>query len=340
MKKTMPNIFSFSFLKVICRGTGQVMFQNNAWTGFFFLAGIFWGSYASGVGIVGWGALVGVIVSTLTGYLLNNPAKDGLSGLWGFNGVLVGCALPTFLGNTPLMWLALILFAATSTWVMGGLNNVLAPYKVSSFTFPFVLLTWFVLLASRAMHGLPDAALGSPALAGGFSSVLDTSFPKLLEYWLRGISQVFLVNSWVTGIFFLVGLWCSNKWAAIWAAIASALSLATAILFQCNGSDISNGLFGFSPVLTGIALGVTFYTVNWRSAIWSLLGIVVTVFVQAGMDVLVGPLGIPTLTGPFCVATWLFLLPHIPFERMKEPVHEPVEVKIAKANQERFNSTR
>lgn len=100
METTMPNIFSFKFLKIVFRGTGQVMFQNNAWTGFFFLAGIFYGSYASGNGIVGWGALVAIIVSTITGYLLKNPTKDGLSGLWGFNGVLVGCALPTFLGNT------------------------------------------------------------------------------------------------------------------------------------------------------------------------------------------------------------------------------------------------
>ena len=27
------------------------------------------------------------------------------------------------------------------------------------------------------------------------------------------------------------------------------------------------------------------------------------------MDTFFAPLGIPTFTGPFCVATWLFLLP-------------------------------
>lgn len=111
---------------------------------------------------------------------------------------------------------------------MGGLNNVLAPYKVSSFTFPFVLLTWFVLLASRIMHGLPDAGLGTPSLPGTFSSTLDTSFPMLVKYWLCGISQVFLINSWITGILFLIGLWISNKWAAVWAAVGSALALGTA----------------------------------------------------------------------------------------------------------------
>lgn len=29
----------FWFWKILCKGTGQVMFQDNAWTGLFFLAG-------------------------------------------------------------------------------------------------------------------------------------------------------------------------------------------------------------------------------------------------------------------------------------------------------------
>ncbi len=313
--EVLPGIFSFGFCRILSKGVGQVMFQDNAWTGLFFLAGIFYGSYATGNPAVAWGAIAGVAVSTLTGYLLNYPAAKGMTGLWGFNGVLVGCALPTFLGNTPLMWLALLLFSAMSTWVMVGLNYLLAPYKVSAFTFPFVLITWFVLLAARTMHGLPHGALGSPGLPGSFSSSIDLSFVRLLEYWLRGVSQVFLVNSWVTGLLFLVGLAISNRWAAVWAAIGSALALAVAILYRCNGSDIANGLFGFSPVLTGIALGITFYRVNRRTFLWSLVGIVATVFIQAAMDTFFGPFGIPTLTAPFCVATWLLLLPHLNLDK-------------------------
>jgi len=30
------------YLKILLRGAGQVMFQCNAWTGLFFIAGIFW----------------------------------------------------------------------------------------------------------------------------------------------------------------------------------------------------------------------------------------------------------------------------------------------------------
>ncbi len=318
---SQPNLFSFEFVKELLRGTGQVMFQGSAWTGLLFLIGIFWGAYAEGQGLVAWGALVGVITSTLTGYLLGLPRKDGAEGLWGFNGVLVGCAFPTFMGSTVWMWLALILCAALTTWVRTGFNNVMAPWKVNSFTFPFVFCTWIFLLAARTMHGLPDTYMGEPALPAAFASVENLGFGHLVVYWLKGIGQVFLINSWVTGALFLIGLFLCSRWAALWAAIGSAVALFVAIILKAPGTDIAHGLYGFSPVLTAIALATVFYKPNMRSAIWALLGIVVTVFVQAGMDVWMAPVGIATLTGPFCITTWLFLLPLLRFDSPEKPDH-------------------
>lgn len=288
------------------------MFQNNYWCGLLFLCGIFYGAYSEGQGLVAWGALIGLITSTITGKVLNLPKDDGQQGLWGFNGILVGCALPTFLGNTILMWIALILCAMMTTWVRTGLNNVMAPWKVNSLTFPFVFSTWIFLLCARAMNALPPQYLSAPGIET-VSSGLTLNFTDLVIYWLKGIAQVFLINSWVTGILFLVGLYISNKWAAIWAAIGSALSLLIAILFQASGASIADGLYGFSAVLTGIAIGMTFYKPNIKTSIWAIIGIVITVFIQAGMNVLLAPLGIPTLTAPFCIATWLFLLPLFKF---------------------------
>lgn len=298
------------FPRTLLRGIGQVMFQDSRWTGLLFLIGIFWGAYEEGMGIVAWGAVVGVIVSTLAGYFLKLPDENGAQGLWGFNGVLVGCAFPTFMGNTPWMWVALILCSAMTTWVRTGLNNVMGTWKVSSFTFPFVLCTWFFLLSARIMTGMPDTFESAASFASASAVQLDTSFPQLVIYWLKGIAQVFLINSWVTGIFFLIGLALCSWRAAIWAAIASLLSLATAILWGAPADAISNGLYGFSAVLTGIALGATFCRSNdWRTWIWAVLGIEATVFIQAAMNAAFAPLGIATLTAPFCIGTWLFLLP-------------------------------
>ncbi|WP_418991214.1 urea transporter [Alistipes sp.] len=315
------NLLSFDFLKILLRGTGQVMFQNSAWTGLLFIIGIFWGAYAEGLGVVAWGALVGVIVSTITGYLIGFPARDGEQGLWGFNGVLVGCAFPTFLGNTIWMWLALILCAALTTWVRTGFNNVMAPWRVNSFTFPFVFTTWMFLLAARAMNGMPPTHMAVPALPEVFSSVENIRFGSLIVYWLKGVAQVFLIDSWVTGLLFLIGLALCSRWAALWAAIGSALALFVALIFKASGFEIAHGLYGFSAVLTAIALATVFYKPNRRSALWAILGILVTLFIQAGMNVLLEPVGLATLTGPFCIATWLFLLPHIQLDEQEKPDH-------------------
>lgn len=304
-------------LRSTLRGSGQVMFQQSAWTGLLFLAGIFWGAYQTHTPLVAWGAVVGLVASTLAGYITSDNNEPGEAGLWGFNGILVGCAFPTFLAPTWQMWVALVFCSMLTTWVRTGMNNVMAPWKVNSLTFPFVVMTWFFLFASRMMSGMAPDALSTPTLTEHLTCTLDTSFGSLVQYWLKGVSQVFLIDSWVTGIFFLVALAVCSRWAAFWGAMGSAISLAVAIAFEADAADISAGLFGFSPVLTGIALGCTFYKPGVKTAAWAVVGIVATVFIQAGMDAFFAPFGLPTLTGPFCVATWLFLLPQ--FKLNPEP---------------------
>ncbi len=304
-------------LRTLLRGSSEVMLQANAWSGLLFLMGIFWGAYQEGQSAVAWGAVVGLIVSTVTGYLLHQSSDEGQEGLWGFNGILVGCAFPTFLGNTPAMWVALILCAMLTTPVRRGLNKAMAQWHINSLTFPFVLLTWIFLLSARLLQAMPPEYMAHPELVAPLGDAVAVDSISLLVYWLKGIAQVFLIDSWVTGIFFLAALLIANRWAALWAAVASVIALLLALLYDAPAHNVANGLYGFSPVLTGIALGATFYKPNLRSAMWTLLGVITTFFVQAGMDALMLPLGLPTLTAPFCLTTWLFLLPLYKFDDRK-----------------------
>lgn len=293
----------------MCRGAGQVMFQDNVWTGVLFIIGIFVGAYMEGMPVVVWGALTGLAVSTLAGYLFKMPDADGREGLWGFNGILVGCALPTFLANTVWMWIALIVCAAMTTWVRTGMNNLLAPWRVSSFTFPFVFCTWCFLLAGREFAGMGPAHMSTPELAYTISPLECHSVLDFAEYWLKGIAKVFLINSWVTGAVFLIGLAIASWRAALWAGISSLIALVMALLWQAQGSSIIGGLYGFSAVLTGIALGATFWKPTLRNSLMAAFGVVATVFIQAAMNALLAPVGLASLTAPFCIGTWLFMLP-------------------------------
>lgn len=306
-------------IRGLLRGSGQVMFQQSAYTGILFLLGIFWGAYAAGAPQIAAGAVLGLIASSFAGWITGVHIQDGQDGLWGFNGILVGCAFPSFLAPVPLMWVSLICCAMLTTWMRRGFNNVTAACKINSLTFPFVFCTWVFLLASRVLTATPLADPTDPSLVMQISGELDWTAQAFLEYWLKGISQVFLIDNCITGVIFLVGLAACSVWAAIYAAASSALALIVAIGFGANPASVSQGLFGFSPVLTGIALGTTFYSVNWKSALWAAAGVIATVFIQAGMDAFMLPWGIPTLTAPFCIATWLFLLPLYQLDEQTKP---------------------
>lgn len=303
----------FGYVKILLRGAGQVMFQGNAWTGLLFIAGIFWGAYEAGTPMVAWGAMLGLMVSTATGYIFSLPADEGQQGLWGFNGVLVGCAFPTFLGSTIVMWLSLALCAALTVWLREGMNRVMRRWRINSLTLPFVLSTWLFLLAARAMYGLDASHMATPVLPDHITTGGYLYLSEAVVYWLRGVSQVFLIDSWVTGLLFLIGLLIASRWAALWAAAGSALAIVVASAFGASGYAIEHGLYGFSAVLTAIALATVFYRPGWRSALWAMVGVVVTVVSQAAMNVMLDPFGLATLTAPFCVSTLALLLPMFRF---------------------------
>ena len=296
----------------LLRGAGQVMFQGSAWTGLLFLCGIAWGAWNAGRTEIFVGALLGLAAGTVTACLLGAPRGEVEEGLHGYNGILVGCALPVFLEGGPVCWFLIVLGAMFSTVIMMAVSNVFRSWKVSAMTGPFVFATWFILLASYSFSGFDAAALPHPSLpALPQDAVSFFSAESLMLSSLSGVSQVFLINDPVTGILFLAGLALSSPSAALFGWCGSLVAMVTAILLGADGAAVGAGLYQFSAVLTAIGMGTTFYHPGWRVVLYTLLATVFTVVAQGALNVALAPLGIPTLTFPFVIAAWLFLLPHV-----------------------------
>ena len=297
------------FLDRILRGCAQVMFQDHPLTGFLFLLGLVIAALTTGHSEIALAALWGLIVSTLMAYWLRVD-KGGLdSGLFGFNGVLTGAAVATFLGENSYVWLLLTVGAAASTVVFMALANFFKVWEAPALTFPFVLVTWTLLMAIYSFSKIPVGSLSHPVIPTQVPPSTAALTPLFLfESVFNGISQVFLIQNPFVGLLFVIALAVSSRWAAALAVLGSALAAVVAWGFGADAPTVQGGLFGFSPVLTAIALGCTFYQPARRVLLFTLLGVVSTVFAQAAMDVLVEPLGVPTLTAPFVFTTWVFLL--------------------------------
>lgn len=312
------------FVDSALRGAGQVMFQDNPLTGLLFLAGITWGAIDAGTGEVAVGAVVGLLVATATALALDVDHQGLRQGMYGFNGILVGVGATTFLDVDGYVWAYTVVGAAVSTVVMLAVANVLKTWGVPALTFPFVLTTWFLVLGAWAFANVEPSGLGPAKLPGApaaGAADVDLTASFLVETLFRNVSQVFLIDNVATGVIFVVALAVSSRWSAAFALAGSALALATSLVLGAAGTSITNGLFGFSAVLTAIALGSVFYTPGARVAGFAALGVVFTVVVQGALDAALGPMGIPTFTAPFVVATWLFLLPK---ERFTPVHHAPI----------------
>ena len=298
------------FVDINLRGVGQVMFQDNPLSGALFLTAIAWGSYAAGVPQVAIAGVVAVIVATLTAQWLRVDDESLNAGLYGFNGILVGLALATFLASGPLLWVYVILGAAVSVVVMLATTNVVKPWG-GALTFPFVLTTWLLLLATYGFSGLAGRALPSGNVVTAFQPYQASPLQliDLVQGVFQSISQVFLKASSIAALLLLAGLAVNSLAAASFALAGSILAVLTAHLFGAESDLITGGLLGFSPVLTAIALGTVFYHPSWRVAAYTALATVFTVIAQSALNVALTPFAIPTLTAPFVLVTWLFLLP-------------------------------
>lgn len=270
-------------LLVLGRGIGQVMFQNNAFSGLLMLIGIFLNSWEMGIL-----ALSGNIISTLTAYFSGYGRDDIKNGLYGFNGTLVGIAVGVFMELSIGSLLLMAVASCISTWISRFFN---LQRSLPGFTAPFILSIWG-LLGFYAWI-MPDVLLVSDA-------VNDTT--QRINYFQTlsfSIGQVMFQGNIWTGLFFLVGILVNSRTAAFYTVIGTLLPIPLAILLGIDADTLNMGLMGYNGVLCAIALEDK----SWEGLVWASCSILLSVILQIiGMN-----LGIATLTAPFVVSVWMIM---------------------------------
>lgn len=300
------------FADSVLRGIGQVMLQNNSYAGLLFLAGVCWNSWQFAAG-----ALLGTVVSTATAVWLGADRTLVRQGLYGFNGALVAIALLYFLAPSALTLGVLVFATACSSVVMAALLSLFEGRRLPVLTAPFVFVSLACFLAAarfgrlEVTQMLPTAGLPK---AAGVEGVVTLS--TLLEGLFNGVAQVFFQGSVVTGVIFVLALLVSSRLAMVLALLGALTGLLVAWGMGAAEPAIRAGAFGFNGVLTAIALGGVFFAP--RGAVWihALLGVVATTAMFAALSAALEPLGMPAMTLPFVLVTWVFVLASRRFARL------------------------
>lgn len=267
------------YIQTILKGIGQVMFQNNSYSGLLFLIGIMYHSWLLGIA-----ALLGGLISTATAQILKYAQEDIENGLYGFNGTLVGIAVLFFFDVHFITVSALVLGAVLSTIVMGFLKKIMPP-----FTAPFVLITWLVL-------GLLLFVLKFPLLSSGGSPVSDLS---MLPAVGNSFGQVMFQENVITGLFFILAIVVNNRIMAIYALYAAFVGSLTGWFITGSAATANAGLMGYNAILCAIALTGT----RRSDFLWISIAVILSVIINIAM----AQMRIITLTAPFVLTTWLVL---------------------------------
>lgn len=276
------------FLDHILKGIGQIMLQENRWTGLLFLIGIFMGSWQCGVAV-----LISTAAGTLTAMKFKYNQAEISAGLYGFSAALVGVALAFLFDATALIWILIILGGALAAVI----QHFFIRKKIPVFTFPFIVITWILVFTLHHFTHIPPSAMLS-------AEVVPTQYDDFLTC-TNGFGEVIFQGGVLSGIIFFLAVFISSPVAALYGLAASILG---AGLSQWNGEpvkEIHMGLFGFNAVLSAIV----FSGVKRTDGLWVLIAVLITIAID---DLLIDNHCLDAVGGvftfPFVAGTWITLL--------------------------------
>ncbi|WP_339226188.1 urea transporter [Oceanobacillus sp. FSL K6-2867] len=294
------NQFS-TFILASLRGISQIILIENAITGLIMLLAITVSSYV--LGIV---ALLSAFIGTIIGKLGGADENAVKAGLFGYNSVLTGIALTIFLGGS-FHWIIALVGAGIAAILTAALMHFIKGIEIPILTFPFVVLTWLMLLVSYQFNTFK---LGPGLIPQNLSDwTLDLGAQIIwLDGFLRGISQIFLLDHLLSAILFFVAIFWAGWKYGVYAVIGNAVALITAYGLGADHSSITLGLYGYNAILTIIAVSIVFNPNNSRFALLSgIIGACLTVLITAGVSTLLLPYGISALTIAFVLSSWIML---------------------------------
>ncbi len=249
----------------------------------------------TGIAVHSWkmalGAFFGAVIGTASAKILNFDKKDIALGIFGYNATLIGIANIYIFQTTITSLIVFILSCVLSVFVTQWIPKYL---KLPAFTAPFVFITWFIILIQDFITLQP---------ANDILNFVDNIHTAGLG---EAVGQVYIQGNGITGAIMLFAILLCSKSSFVWALIATTLTWLLAQSLNYPDANIQNGLYGFSAVLTAIALQ------NMKPIIFPLIGIVLTVFVTQAFILS----GWPSLTAPFVFVSWVITVAYLYYEKV------------------------
>ena len=290
-----------SWLKAFLHSFSIVVFVENIISGFLILAGIFVFSYEINNFDIGILAVIGAIIGNVTAKLLGNDENAIVSGLFGFNTVLVGIGAATFFKGADA-YIVGILGSVLTIPLTTVINNLCARLELPGFTMPFIAMTWFLILVSFQTNLL------TVGRAGALSATKTLSTDPLVwsDVLTKGLGEIYLLDSMYASLLIFAAFAIDRWHLAIKIALTILATIGLGLLFKVDYVVLNLGLYTYNSILVLMGLE-TFSTSKKNPVKYALivaLGILTAVLVDYATPSVLGVFALPSLTFPFVLTTW------------------------------------
>lgn len=267
------------------KSLGQVIFLNSTNSSRAILA-----SLAIGDPTLAIHAALGAWTATFTAQSIGLNQQSCSDGLLGYNGALIGCAMSVFGPSFAPLGVAYTIVGASATSVFcASLNRALSQPQ---WTWSFNAVALTSLLRMKPLEMAESMA----------PDVVAVNAASLCNAVFVGISQIFVVNSALTGVGIVGSIGMYSPKLACHALGGSSLGCLVGILLGADPSDVINGLWGYNSALASMAVG-TFFVHSRESVYLSAGSAAASAALFGALQPVFASYGAPCLTLPFCAVT-------------------------------------
>ncbi len=276
------------FVDSILFSYAQIFFSSRRWFGGVVLLSTF---IVPELGLV---ALLGVVVSNLTAYLLKFDETKIRNGFYGFNGILFGAAAVFYFKLTLFLLVLVFVFIIITFFVSAVLEHHLAAvFNLPGLSLPFVVtlyifvifLTNFNFIQPRNFEFIDYAFLGF--------------LPPIVKTYFKSFALIVFQSSIVSGIIFAVAILFFSRVMFILSVIGFLVNQLFVQLIMPQHGETFVVLSSFNSILTSFALGGNLIIPSKKSFLLTVISSLMIVILTGFFSKLLSPYLLPVLVLPF-----------------------------------------
>lgn len=310
MEKLRESVFLFR--QGVSNSYTQIFFARNSRMGILLMLVTLFDLYA---GISG---LVAVATANLAAYLSGLNRQQIISGLYGFNPLLVGLGLGVYYEPGLSFLLVLVFMSLFTLFVTVALEGMLSKYGLPYLSLPFLAGIWVVTLSARHITSLEISergiytlnemyALGGTPMLQLYDWSNNLDWPVAVKAYFRSLGAIFFQYHLFAGLLVAIGLMIWSRIAFLFSVTGFALAF---LFYKFTGiafTELSYSYIGFNFILTSIAIGAFFLVPSVYSLIWVFISIPLLAFITISGSTVLEIFQLPVFSLPFNIIVLLLL---------------------------------